>query len=203
MTDLFRHHVSSALQRFVARNQTCNVILVPNLRDAHHHHAAFPQDKFVKKELGLGAAGKMVQCVTNPMTLAMNEITVGMSSVDILDMLRREELAGGRSKATNLYERCARNVIEQRNFLPVFPPMNREKYLAPVAVDEKPIQKEGAEQDENEGPGPFLPFGTMLDTSYLKLGEMLNVRPDVLITPSVLQGTVKVCPRLVPTRIQC
>jgi DNA polymerase alpha subunit B len=32
----------------------------------------------------------------------------------------------------------------------------------------------------------------MLDTSYLKLGEMLNVRPDILITPSVLQGTVKV-----------
>jgi DNA polymerase alpha subunit B len=37
-----------------------------------------------------------------------------------------------------------------------------------------------------------LPLGTMLDTSYLKLGEMLNVRPDILITPSVLQGTVKV-----------
>jgi DNA polymerase alpha subunit B len=203
MTDLFRHHVSSALQRFVARNQTCNVILVPNLRDAHHHHAAFPQDKFVKKELGLGAAGKMVQCVTNPMTLTMNEITVGMSSIDILDMLRREELAGGRSRATNLYERCARNVIEQRSFLPVFPPMNREKYLAPVAVDEKPIQKEGAEQDENEGPGPFLPFGTMLDTSYLKLGEMLNVRPDILITPSVLQGTVKVCSKFVPIKSLC
>lgn len=204
LTDLFRHYVSSALQAFNKRVPTCNIILVPSLRDAHHHHAAFPQDKFVKKELGLGQAGKMVQCVTNPMTASMNEITVGMSSVDILDILRREELAGGKARATNLYERCARNVIEQRNFLPVFPPTGREKQLPPAPVETKVFksgaangatseeQKEG-EEAEDEGPSPFLPLGTMLDTSYLKLGEMLNVRPDILITPSVLQGTVKVC----------
>jgi DNA polymerase alpha subunit B len=56
-------------------------------------------------------------------------------------------------------------------------------------------RKEGEEPEEEETPSPFLPLGTMLDTSYLKLGEMLNVRPDILITPSVLQGTVKVCLR--------
>ena len=53
-------------------------------------------------------------------------------------------------------------------------------------------EKEGEEAVEEQTPSPFLPLGTMLDTSYLKLGEMLNVRPDVLITPSVLPGTVKV-----------
>ncbi|KAH7377793.1 DNA polymerase alpha 70 kDa subunit [Pyrenochaeta sp. MPI-SDFR-AT-0127] len=205
MTDLFRYYISSSLQDFNKRVPTCNIILVPSLRDAHHHHAAFPQDKFVKKELGLGQAGKMVQCVTNPMTASMNEMTVGMSSVDILDILRREELAGGKARATNIYERCARNVIEQRNFLPVFPPTAREKQPQPAPVEEKAFkdgaangaipgdQKEGEEaEEEEEGPSPFLPLGTMLDTSYLKLGEMLNVRPDILITPSVLQGTVKV-----------
>jgi DNA polymerase alpha subunit B len=198
LTDLFRHHISAALQDFSRRLPTCNVILVPSLRDAHHHHAAFPQDKFVKKELGLGAAGKMVQCVTNPMTLSMNELTVGMSSIDVLDMLRREELVSERSRAVNLYERCARNVIEQRSFLPLFPPMAREKIVPPPAgVEEKVLKGEeqnGGEGVEDEGPSPFLPLGTMLDTSYLKLGEMLNVRPDVLITPSVLQGMVKVSP---------
>jgi DNA polymerase alpha subunit B len=200
MTDLFRHHISSALQSFSKRVPTCNVILVPSLRDAHHHHAAFPQDKFIKKELGLGAAGKMVQCVTNPMTLSMNEMTVGMSSIDILDMLRREELVSDKSRSINIYERCARNVIEQRSFLPLFPPVAREKVVpAPAVVDEKVFKnsetkKEDAEEEAEEdlGPSPFLPLGTMLDTSYLKLGEMLNVRPDILITPSVLQGTVKV-----------
>jgi DNA polymerase alpha subunit B len=197
MTDLFRHHISSALQDFSKRVPTCNVILVPSLRDAHHHHAAFPQDKFIKKELGLGAAGKMVQCVTNPMTLSMNEMTVGMSSIDILDMLRREELASDKAKTVNIYERCARNVIEQRSFLPLFPPMAREKIVPPPASVEEKVYKngetrEGQVAEEGQGPSPFLPLGTMLDTSYLKLGEMLNVRPDILITPSVLQGTVKV-----------
>ncbi|UPX14756.1 DNA-directed DNA polymerase alpha subunit pol12 [Ascochyta rabiei] len=192
MTDLFRHHISSAIQDFVARNQACNVILVPSLRDAHHHAAAFPQDKFNKRELGLGAAGKTVQCVTNPMTLSMNEITVGMSSVDTLSMLRQEEISGGKAKGSNFYERGARNVLEQRSFLPIFPPTNREKYLKPVEVEEKLIKGEEGEDVADDEPSPFLPIGTPLDTSYLKLGEMLNVRPDILITPSVLQGTVKV-----------
>lgn len=202
MTDLFRHHISSAIQSFHKRVPTCNVLLVPSLRDAHHHHAAFPQDKFIKKELGFGAAGKMVQCVTNPMTVSMNEMTVGMSSLDNLDMLRREELTGGKARATNIYERGARNMIEQRSFLPLFPPTGREKQqFMPTPIEEKVMKnntangerKEGEEVDEEQAPSPFLPLGTMLDTSYLKLGEMLNVRPDILITPSVLQGTVKVC----------
>lgn len=146
----------------------------------------------MKRELGLGAAGKMVQCVTNPMTLSMNEITVGMSSVDILSMLRQEEISGGKARGTNFYERGARNVLEQRSFLPVFPPLGREKWIRPVEVEDKLVKSE--EQDAaDEEPSPFLPIGTPLDISYLKLGEMLNVRPDILITPSALQGTVKVC----------
>jgi DNA polymerase alpha subunit B len=130
-------------------------------------------------------------------------MTVGMSSIDILDMLRREELVSEKARMINIYERCARNVLEQRSFLPLFPPTGREKIVpAPAAVEAKVLKKEnvagtegeGAESVEEEGPSPFLPLGTMLDTSYLKLGEMLNVRPDILITPSVLQGTVKVSP---------
>lgn len=193
MTDLFRHHISSALIDFVTRtNSTCNVILVPSLRDAHHHSASFPQDKFVKRELGLGA-GKTVQCVTNPMTLSMNEITVGMSSVDVLGQLRQEEISGGKARGTNFYERGARNVIEQRSFLPVFPPLVRAKHLKPVEVEEKLVKAGGEGEDEAvDEPSPFLPIGTPLDISYLKLGEMLNVRPDILICPSALQGTVKV-----------
>lgn len=196
LNDLFRHHISSALQSFCQRLPTCNVVLVPSLRDAHHKHAAFPQDKFVKKDLALP---KQVQCVTNPMMLSMNELLFSMSSLDILDMLRREELVGGKARSINLYERGARNVIEQRSFLPIFPPTGREKLGAPAPVQQTPFKAESgnAEGEEGEeGPSPVLPLGTMLDTSYLKLGEMLNIRPDVLVTPSVLQGCVKVsdCP---------
>lgn len=214
LTDVFRHYISSAIQNFTSRLPTCSVILVPSLRDAHHRHAAFPQDKFVKRELGLG---KQVQCVTNPMTLSMNEVIFGVSSLDVLDLLRREELVGGEARKTKVYERGARNVIEQRSFLPVFPPTGRERLGQVAGVEEKVFSakqlkekskengdvemKDGDEgkdtqaedeEEDVEGPGPYLPLGTMVDTSYLKLGEMLNVRPDVLITPSVLQGCVKV-----------
>jgi DNA polymerase alpha subunit B len=209
MTDLFRHHISSALQSFTQRMPTCNIILVPSLRDAHHRHAVFPQDKYVKKELGLGPAGKMVQTVTNPMTLSMNEFMLGMSSLDILDMLRREELVFGKARAVNLYERGARNVIEQRSFLPLFPPTAREALPTVAPVEEelytngnKKLKIEEGKVEEEEvdpqAPSPFLPLGTMLDTSFLKLGEILNVRPDILITPSVLQGCVKVRPSSSP-----
>ncbi|KAF2797537.1 DNA polymeras-like protein alpha/primase associated subunit [Melanomma pulvis-pyrius CBS 109.77] len=203
MTDLFRHYISSALQSLAQRVPTCNIILVPSLRDAHHRHGAFPQDKYVKKELGLGAAGKMVQCVTNPMTLSMNEFMLAMSSLDVLDMLRREELVHGNARAVNIYERGARNVIEQRSFLPLFPPTARETLPNVAPVEAKPFKSvksekstatdgEEAVADDDQAPSPFLPLGTMLDTSFLKLGEILNVRPDVLITPSVLQGCIKV-----------
>ena len=40
--------------------------------------------------------------------------------------------------------------------------------------------REGEDEAADE-PSPFLPIGTPLDISYLKLGEMLNVRPDILI----------------------
>ena len=199
MADVFRHYISPALQSFAQRVPTCNVVLVPSPRDAHHRHAAFPQDKFVKKELGLGPAGKMVQCVTNPMTLSMNEFMLGMSSLDILDMLRREELVGGNARSVNAYERGARNVIEQRSFLPLFPPTARES-LFPVAPVEQTVFENGTKkatvdgEEHEQGPSPFLPLGTMLDTSYMKLGEILRLRPDVLITPSVLQGCAKVSP---------
>ncbi|KAF2190012.1 DNA polymerase alpha 70 kDa subunit [Zopfia rhizophila CBS 207.26] len=204
MSDLFRHHISSALQSFSAQLPTCQVILCPSLRDAQHRQAVFPQDKFPKKELGL--PGK-AQCVTNPMMLTINEFILGMSSLDVLDMLRREEVVGGKARSVNLYERGARNMVEQRSFLPLFPPTGREK-LNPVAgVEEKVMNgkergdaggetngdaKKDGDEEESEAPSPFLPLGTMLDTSYLKLGDMINVRPDVLITPSVLNPCVKV-----------
>ncbi|KAF2197600.1 DNA polymerase alpha, subunit B [Delitschia confertaspora ATCC 74209] len=190
LSDLFKHHISSALQAFTQKVPTCSVTLVPSLRDTHHRSPAFPQDKFPKRELGLP---RQVQCVTNPMMLSMNEFIVGMSSVDVLDMLRREECVGGKARGVNIYERAARNLLEQRSFLPVFPPTGREKLAGLGQVEEKFISvKEGEVGVDEDRPSPFLPLGTMVDTSYLKLGEMLNVRPDILITPSVLNPSVKV-----------
>ncbi|OCL07369.1 DNA polymeras-like protein alpha/primase associated subunit [Glonium stellatum] len=189
LTDVFRHYISSALQSLASRLPACSIILVPSLRDAISRHAVFPQDKLPKKELGLP---RQVSVVTNPMTLTVNEFVIGMSSLDILDMLRREECVGGKAKAQNLLERGARAVIEQRSFLPVFPPTARESLVAAGGEvgGEKYINR--ILEKENGASSPSMPLGTTVDTSYLKLGEWLNVRPDVLISPSILNPFAKV-----------
>jgi DNA polymerase alpha subunit B len=126
------------------------------------------------------------------MTLTMNEFVIGMSSLDILDMLRREECVGGKAKTQNLLERGARAVIEQRSFLPLFPPIARESLPAVGAANDGGNYINGSGGAESVAPSSFLPLGTMVDTSYLKLGEWLNVRPDVLISPSILNPFAKV-----------
>jgi DNA polymerase alpha subunit B len=64
-------------------------------------------------------------------------------------------------------------MIEQRHFFPLYPPVDRS--LLPKT-----------------GTAEGIPAGAMLDISYMKLGEMLNVRPDILITPSALPPFAKV-----------
>ena len=106
-------------------------------------------------------------------TFALNEITVGISAQDVLYDLRREEVIGGKPAEPNILARLASYLIDQRHFYPLFPPTSQEN-----------SQKSGLENG--------LPIGTGLDTSYLRLGEWLNVRPDVLITPSAITPFAKV-----------
>jgi DNA polymerase alpha subunit B len=108
------------------------------------------------------------------MTLSLNEVIVGFSSQDILTELRISEVTGGSKKDPSILTRLPKYMIEQRNFFPLFPPVDRES-----------LPKTGTSSG--------IPAGAMLDTSYLKLGEMINVRPDILIVPSSIQHFAKVC----------
>ena len=107
------------------------------------------------------------------MSLALNEINVGVSSQDILTELRAAEVIGGNPKDAALLQRLPKYIIEQRNFFPLFPPIDRES-----------LPKTGTTSG--------MPTGAMIDTSYLKLGEMINVKPDILIVPSALVPFAKV-----------
>jgi DNA polymerase alpha subunit B len=107
------------------------------------------------------------------MSLSLNEIIVGISSQDVLSELRREELVAGRSDDGGLLARLSRYLISQRHYFPLYPPTDRKSLPATGTV---------------EG----VPPGAMLDVAYLKLGDMLNVRPDLLILPSALPPFAKV-----------
>jgi DNA polymerase alpha subunit B len=186
MATAFRHLISGPLSQLTASLPSISIIVAPSVRDAVSKHAAFPQDRLPKRELGLP---KQASTVTNPVTLSVNEAVFGICSADPLDAIRRTEAVGGKSaKQENMLSRLSRKIIEQRSFFPVFPPPARDsgQPLEPVANGIK------AEDQEEEGIN-WGPMGAMLDTSYIKLADWLNCRPDVLVVPSMLTPFAKVC----------
>ena len=183
LSTLFKYMVAPAFVRATSANPALTVVLIPSVRDVLDKHVSWPQDTIARKELGLP---KAVRIVSNPMTLSMNEIALGISAQDVLYELRSEELVAGNPGAAghgDLMARLCRYLIEQRHYFPLFPPTDRAK-----------LPKTGTESGVATGP--------VLDLSYLKLGEMVNVRPDVMIVPSLLPPFAKVAsPR--PTRSLC
>lgn len=171
LSDVFRLLVSAPLRRLTQAVPSITIIIVPSVRDAINKHVSWPQKNHEKKELGLPKQARMV---SNPITIFLNETLIGISAQDILYDLRREELVVGRPKESNVLARLPRHVIQQRHFFPVFPPVDRSN-----------LPKPGTE----EGVATGMP----LDVSYLKLGEWLNVRPDILVVPSALSPFAKVC----------
>ncbi|KAI0024409.1 DNA polymerase subunit alpha B [Xylariomycetidae sp. FL0641] len=172
MSTVFKYLVAPALNRLAAANPTITILLVPSVRDVVAKHVSWPQEPFPRRELGLPRAAKVVG---NPMTLSLNEAVLGLSAQDALWDLRHAELAGPRPRDPNLLARLARHLVEQRHYFPVFPPLDRSR-----------LPRVGVPGDDQ------LPLGQVLDTSYLKLGEMVNVRPDVVVVPSALPPFARV-----------
>ncbi|TAQ90644.1 hypothetical protein B7494_g1066 [Chlorociboria aeruginascens] len=170
MSTVFKYLISPAFHQLVTSNPHCTILLVPSVKDAISKHVSWPQESFPKKDLNLP---KSVRIIGNPMTLSINEIVLGISSQDILTELRHEEVTGGKLKDASLLARVPKYMIEQRHFFPLFPPVDRQAL-------------------PNTGTVGGVPAGAMLDASYLKLGEMLTVRPDLLVVPSALSPFAKV-----------
>jgi DNA polymerase alpha subunit B len=167
---MFRHCISVPLARLAAAVPSITIVMVPSVRDALSRHVSWPQEQLPKKELGLP---KQVRMVSNPVTLSFNETVIGMCSHDVLSELRREEVLHGRPAEGNLLTRLPKYLVEQRHFFPLFPPTGRSNLP-------KPSSENG------------IATGAMLDLPYMKLGEWWNVRPDILIAPSMLPPFVKV-----------
>lgn len=171
MTTVFRHLVSPALVALATANPSVTIILVPSARDLLAKHVSWPQDVFPRRDLGLP---KSVRIVPNPRTLFLNEIMLGLSAQDALWELRHEELVVGRVPSQDPPSRLSRYLIDQRHYFPLFPPTDRSK-----------LPKTGTEDGR--------PPGAVLDPSHLELGELPDVRPDVLVVPSALQPFARVC----------
>jgi DNA polymerase alpha subunit B len=170
LLDLFKAHISYPLAALAQALPSISIVMCPSVRDAVSKHVAWPQDRLQKKELGLPRQASMVP---NPMLVSLNETQFGISSQDILDQIRSTEVVGGKLRQINILDRLSRQLLEQRHFFPVFPPVIRQ-------------------QDTDSANFSMASLGPCLDLSYMKLGEFLNVNPDVLVTPSVLPPFAKV-----------
>ncbi|EMC97793.1 hypothetical protein BAUCODRAFT_67553 [Baudoinia panamericana UAMH 10762] len=183
LNDLFRILIAQPIQDLVRAVPTITIIMVPSLRDAINKHTAWPQDRFPRAALGLP---KQVHVVTNPIMLSINEMILAVSTQDVLSELRKENVyQAGKGQAFNddLLARLTGAVIDQQHFFPVFPPQSRVDLPRPATI---PGEVPALGEEER------MAVGACLDLSYLKLGEWLKVRPDVLVLPSVLNPFVKV-----------
>ncbi|KAB8360933.1 hypothetical protein FH972_024665 [Carpinus fangiana] len=182
LVDVFRGLISLPLQRLVQAVPSITVLMVPSVRDAINKHVSFPQDRMNRKLLGLP---KECSIVTNPVTISLNEAIFTISSQDILYELKRQECvkqAPGQQGSDTL-ARMSKHLLEQRHVFPVFPPISRDRLPKPTAIIAPP------DEDAADNNGAI---GAVFDVSYLGLGEIPDVRPDVLITPSSLSPFTKV-----------
>lgn len=137
---LFTERIACHLEDYVREHAVANTqfILVPSVHDALGR-PVYPQPPLQdnidhKKHLpehlreGLGlqfidiaASKKVVHCVPNPCTLNINnDITVGMTSTDILHHLSQAEIHAGMEVGTRL-PRLAKHLIQQQSYYPLFP----------------------------------------------------------------------------------
>ncbi|KAL8846255.1 MAG: hypothetical protein Q9221_008645 [Calogaya cf. arnoldii] len=172
LVDAFRLLIAKPLQALAKAIPSITIVCIPSTRDVMNKHVSWPQDNLPGRKLGLPKQAKMV---SNPVTVSINEFVVGISAQDVLYELRREEVVVGNKQGRegNLLARLPRHLIEQRHFFPLYPPVDRT--LLP-----KPGTEEG------------VAVGMPMDVSYLKLGEWLEARPDMLIQPSALPQFAKV-----------
>ncbi len=98
-----------------------SVLLVPHIRDAVSRHMCFPQEALTRSHTGLP---RHVKLLPNPAMFSLREVTFGISTLDVLMHLSKEELAN--KPSGNMLTRLSSSVLRQRRFYPLFPGANGE-----------------------------------------------------------------------------
>ncbi|GAA6004840.1 hypothetical protein JCM11491_002251 [Sporobolomyces phaffii] len=165
-TELFRSRISSKLVPLLAASPKTQVLLIPHGRDLTNVHVAYPQAPFKKEELGLP---KAVRLLPNPTSFDINEVSFGLTSVDVFWSLKTQEFfkrcpdaepapegTAIDPVAKDINQRTGRHLLRQRSFYPIFPSPPPTKRLD----------------------------GLNLDITHYDLVKM-TAGPDILIAPSM------------------
>ncbi|KAL7527113.1 hypothetical protein ACHAXR_001811 [Thalassiosira sp. AJA248-18] len=74
----------------------------------------------IKKSSGSSDHHQRVHCVSNPCTLQINDVTIGITSTDVLFHISSDECNANLEPGTRL-SRIAQHLIQQRSYYPLFP----------------------------------------------------------------------------------
>ncbi|KAI6005362.1 DNA polymerase alpha subunit B [Pisolithus marmoratus] len=164
-SEMFELHFQEALRDFLLYSPGSIVLLVPNVRDLISDHVVFPQCEFQ-----FSGMDPRIHCLPNPCRFSLNGVSFGVTSVDVLFHLRKEEYfkrlqevdpsASDLAQANDAMANLARNLLQQRSFYPIFP--------VPLDVS----HEVNLDVTHSEG---------------LKLGIEDECAPDVLVLPSRLK----------------
>lgn len=117
--EIFQEEVCARLRDYCEEmGPGARVVLVPSTRDAHHDFL-FPQPPF---NVHAFDHTHQISCVANPGIFCLNEITIGICTVDVLRHLSSEEISRIPEQSSN--DRLARlstHILSQRSFYPLFP----------------------------------------------------------------------------------
>ncbi|GAA5892906.1 DNA-directed DNA polymerase alpha subunit POL12 [Sporobolomyces salmoneus] len=165
-TELFRSRISSKLVSLLGASPRTQALLIPHGRDLTNAHVAYPQAPFRKDDLGLP---KGVRLLPNPTSFDINEVSFGLTSVDVFWSLKTQEFfkrcpdaepapegTAIDPLAKDINQRAGRHLLRQRSFYPIFPSPPAAKRLD----------------------------GLNLDITHYDLVKM-TAGPDILIAPSM------------------
>ncbi|XP_019642373.1 PREDICTED: DNA polymerase alpha subunit B-like [Branchiostoma belcheri] len=91
-----------------------HLVFVPSQRDVHHDYV-YPQPPFTVD----GVNSPRVHFVSDPCTLTINGVVVGLTSTDILFHLGGEETSRGH---TDRIGRLIKHILTQQSYYPLYPP---------------------------------------------------------------------------------
>ncbi|CAK9809011.1 DNA polymerase alpha subunit B [Anthophora plagiata] len=115
--DFFEQIVAKILQHL--QGKSTQVVLVPSNRDAHHD-AIFPTPEFVMNANKLGSNVANLHSMSDPCTINVEGLQIGITSVDTLRHLGQQEVSN--TSGMDRLGRLANHVLSQTTFYPLYPP---------------------------------------------------------------------------------
>ncbi|XP_022362486.1 DNA polymerase alpha subunit B isoform X3 [Enhydra lutris kenyoni] len=115
--DIFKQCLRTIIEG--TRSSGSRLVFVPSVRDVHRE-PVYPQPPFSYSDL-LRDDRKRVQFVSEPCSLAVNGVILGLTSTDLLFHMGAEEISSASGPSDRL-SRILKHILTQRSYYPLYPP---------------------------------------------------------------------------------